>query len=119
MTDTNAEAELKQYALEDALWTDQFLRDLYKPRSFNGDPTLAVDAVVELKLAVSQFGPVTVAPLTSSAPHYNVYRGWAKRSKGDKNNPSAGASLAVARALKHYANALESQANRLVNGSEA
>jgi len=103
--------DLKAYVMNDALWTDQMLKSVYGRRSAKLD----VDAVVTLDIAVSKFGPVTVAQLTSPPPHNNVYRGWAKKSKEDKNNPSAGTSLAVARALQHYVNALESEANRLTN----
>lgn len=76
-------------------------------------PKFTTDHFTTLDIAFLTADDVTVAQLTSPAPHHKVYRGAAKRHGDDKENPSVGGSLALARLLRNYADALEKEALRL------
>jgi len=73
-------------------------------------PKLTADGHVILKLALLHTDDVTVAQLTSPPPHHSVVRGSAKRHSDDTPDISIGTSLAVARALRKYADTLEKSA---------
>lgn len=91
----------------------QVVQDYGQPQTSRSSPTFTTDHSVTLDIAFLMADDVTVAQLTSPAPHNKVFRGAAKRHPDDTQNDSVGASLALARLLRNYADALEKESLRL------
>lgn len=77
------------------------------------EPKFTTDSRVQLDIAFLTADDVTVAQLTSPNPNYGVYRGAAKRHADDAQDDTIGGSLALARLLRNYADALEKSALKL------